>query len=538
MFNSWIKTIILALITSIAILYTSRISNSQYSNQPLVWTTSAMEAIERSQPAPDAILKSDRSNQVNTIELTAARGEYEAFQIVIQAPKSDLTNVNLVVSDLKNKDGAAIERQNITLYREHYIYVDRPSPQRWSANPTLGKGWYADALIPFINPDTGKDIQGAEIDAVPFNLEAGNNQPIWVDILVPRDAVPGEYRGTYTVESDLGKTTGDIFLTVWDFELPVKPTMNSFFSPWEDRGDNLTQELLRHKVMPGKHIKLGQQGELINEWGLNSIRLPFWSGANYHTCQMSPAPTVEEIKQSSAPYDQSLLKFVYSVDEIDKCPNIEQPLKQWGKNIHQVDGIKHLAVMKPRPELYDYVDIWVVQPKMYQDSQVQIDEVMQQEDEVWFYTGHQAKYSPQWQIDSAPINFRIPQGWIAQSLKLTGVLYWRVDYWTDNPWQEVPVYSPRKNRDFPGDGMLIYPGETVGIAGVVPSMRLKWIREGIEDYEYTEILKKLGYQDWAMSIVRQVGKDWKNWTKNPDTLYDARQKLGDKIAQLSSEDPV
>ncbi len=534
MFNSSIKTIILATITSIAILFASRISNSQYSNQPLVWTTSAMEAIERKQPAPAAILKGDRLNQVNTIELTSARGEYEAFQIVIQAPKSNLSNVNLVVSDLKNKDGAAIDRQNITLYREHYIYVDRPSPQRWSANPTLGKGWYADALIPFVNPDTGKDIQGAEIDAVPFNLEAGQNQPIWVDVLVPTDAAPGEYRGKFTVESDLGETTGDILLTVWDFELPVKPTMNSYFNPWEDRGDNLTQELLSHRVMPGKRIKRGQQGELIDKWGLNSIRLPFWSGANYHTCQMNPAPTVEEIKQSSAPYDQSLLKFVYSADEIDKCPNIEHSLKQWGKNIHQVDGIKHLVVMKPRPELYDYVDIWGVQPQMYQDSQVQIDEVMQREGEVWFYTGHQAKYSPQWQIDSAPINFRIPQGWIAQSLGLTGVLYWRVDYWTDNPWQEVPVYSQGKNREFPGEGMLIYPGEKVGIAGVVPSMRLKWIREGVEDYEYTEILKKLGYQDWAMSIVRQVGKDWINWTKNPDVVYDARQKLGEKIHQLSS----
>ena len=534
MFNSSIKTIILATITSIAILFASRISNSQYSDQPVVWVTSAMEAIERNQSAPATIWGRDRSNEMKTMQLMAAKGEYEPFQIVIKAPQTNLSKVNVTVSELANSEGAVIDRQNINLYREHYIYVDRPSPQGWSANPTLGKGWYADALIPFVNPDTGQDIQGAEIDAVPFDLEAGNNQPIWVDILVPRDAAPGEYRGIFTVESDLGKTTGDIVLTVWDFELPVKPTMNSYFNPWEDRGDNLTQELLKHRVMPGKHIQPGQQEELINEWGLNSIRLPFWSGANYHTCQISPAPIVEEIKQSSAPYDQSLLKFVYSVDEIDKCPNIEQPLKQWGKNINQVDRIKHLVVMKPRPELYDYVDIWVVQPQMYAEAKSEIAEVMQLGDQVWFYTGHQAKYSPQWQIDSAPINFRIPQGWIAQSLGLTGVLYWRSDYWTDNPWQEVPVYSQGKNREFPGDGMLIYPGEKVGIAGIVPSMRLKWIREGVDDYEYTEILKKLGYQDWAMNIVRQVGKDWKNWTKNQDTLYSARQKLGEKIEQLSS----
>lgn len=538
MFNSIIKTIILATITSIAILFTS-ISQSQHSYQPLVWVVSAMEAVERDEPSPATIWRGDRSEEANTIQLMAAKGEYEAFQIVIKAPQVNLEGVNVTVSELTNSEGGTIDPQNINLYREHYIYVDRPSPQGWAANPTLGKGWYADALIPFVNPDTGKDIKRAEIDAVPFNLAAGNNQPIWVDILVPRDAAPGEYQGRFTVESDRGKTTGNILLTVWDFELPVKPSINSLFDVWQDRGENVAQELLSHKVMPGKRIKPGQQVELINEWGLNSVRLPFWSGANNDVCRMRPAPRVEEIKRSSAPYYPGLLKYIYSADEIDTCPSlleIENSLKQWSKNIHQVDRVKHLVVTKPRPRLYDYIDIWVVQPQHYAETTSEVNEVIQRGDEVWFYTGHQARYSPQWQIDTPPINFRIPQGWIAQSLGLTGVLYWRADNWTDNPWQEVPVYTQGKNneREFPGDGMLIYPGEEVGLTGVVPSMRLKWIREGVEDYEYTEILKKLGYQDWAMTIVSQVGKDWQNWTKNPDDLYDARRKLAEKIVQLTA----
>ena len=540
MFNNnikFLKIIILAFITLIAILFTSRISNSQYSDQPVVWVTSAMKAIERDEPAPAKIWRRDLSKKVKTIKLMAAKGEYEPFQIVIKASQTNLSNVNVTISELTNSEGAIIDQQNINLYREHYIYVDRPSPQGWSANPTLGKGWYADALIPFVNPDTGEDIQGAEIDAVPFNLEAEHNQPIWVDILVPRDAAPGEYRGTFTVESDLGKTTGDIFLTVWDFELPVKPSINSLFDVWKNRGENTAREMVKHKVMPGRLKPFNNVSELTSKWGLNSVRLPFWSGANYRTCQMNPSPTLEKLKTAASTYPSELLVYVFSADEIDRCQNLEESLKEWGKNIHEA-GIKHLVVMKPKPELYNTVDIWVVQPKKYAEAKSEIAEVMQLGDEVWFYTGHQAKYSPQWQIDSAPINFRIPQGWIAQNLGLTGVLYWRAEEWTDNPWQEVPVYSQGKNRDFPGDGMLIYPGEKVGIAGVVPSMRLKWIREGIEDYEYTEILKKLGYQDWAMSIVRQVGKDWKKWTKKPDTLYDARQKLGEKIDQLSSKDPV
>ena len=535
MFNNKIKffkIIILALITSIAILFTSRISNSQYSDRPVVWVTSAMEAVQRHEPAPATIWRGDK--KMKTIQLMAARGEYEPFQIVIKAPQTNLSNVNVTISNLTNSEGAVIDRQNINLYREHYLYVNRGSPKRWSANPTLGKGWYADALIPFVNPDTGKDIQGAEIDAVPFKLEAGHNQPIWVDILVPRDAAPGEYRGTFTVESDRGKTTGDIFLTVWDFELPIKPSINSLFDVWKNRGENTAREMVKHKVMPARLQPSDNVSELVSKWGLNSVRLPFWSGANYHTCQMNPSPTLEALKTAASPYPSELLAYVFSADEIDRCQDLEQSLKQWGKNIHAA-GIKHLVVMKPKPELYNAIDIWVVQPQMYIEATPEVNEVMQLGDEVWFYTGHQAKYSPQWQIDSAPINFRIPQGWIAQSLGLTGVLYWRADEWTNNPWQEVPVYSQGKNREFPGEGMLIYPGEKVGIAGVVPSMRLKWIREGIEDYEYIEILKQYGLKDWALQVSRSVGADWKHWTKNPEELAAARIKLGNKIEQLSSQ---
>ncbi len=536
MFSSFFKTIILASITLIAILYLSRISESQYINQPLVWTTSAMEAIERSQSAPAAILKGEPPSQMNTIQLMAARGEYEAFQIVIQAPKGNLNNVNVVVSDLKNKNGGIIDHKNITLYREHYMYVERPSPQGWQANPTLGVGWYADALIPFLDPDTGEDIQGAELDAVPFDLEAGNNQPIWVDVFVPRSAAPGEYQGTFTVESDRGKSEGQINLTVWDFDLPVKPSIDSFFAIGKDRGIEAQKLLLQHKLMPNQRVKFENQKEVIERWGLKSVRLPFWSGANSRTCEMKPAPSVQNLEDAASHYQSDLLIYVYSADEIDKCHDLEQTIKQWAKNIHEA-GIKHLVVMKPKPELYDAIDIWVVQPRMYQEATSEIAEVMQQGDTVWFYTGHKDKYSPQWQIDSAPINFRIPQGWIAQSLGLTGVLYWRVDDWTDNPWQEVPVYSQGKNtdwaRDFPGEGMLIYPGEKVGIAGVVPSMRLKWIREGVEDYEYIEILKQFGLEDWALKVSRTVGADWKNWTKNPQQLEAARVKLGNKIEQIT-----
>ena len=532
-----VRNIFLAILTVIVVFGISpKAIDSQDRGFPLIWAASAMEAIERDQPSPS--LTNDNAEEIKSIQLMAAKGEYEAFQIVIQAPPGNLSNVNVAVSDLESANGSLITRDNITLYSEHYLKLDRPSHQGWPANPTRGKGWYADALVPFVDPDTGKDIQDAELDAVPFNLEAGYNQPIWVDIFVPRSASPGEYQGKYTVESDQGISEGKINLTVWNFDLPIQPSMDSSFDIWEDRGIEAQTLLLKHRLMPSHRIKYENQSEAFEKLGVTSVRLmSFWSGADYHTCKMNPAPSVAELEQAAAQYQSDLLIYVYSADEITKCPNLERPLKQWAQNIHDA-GLKHLVVMQPKPEFYDAVDIWVVQPQDFIDGTTEIYQAKELGDEIWFYTGYQTNYSPLWNIDSAPINFRIPQGWIASSLGLTGALYWRVDYWTDNPWQEIPVHSGGKNSEYPGDGMLIYPGEKAGITGVVPSIRLKWIREGVEDYEYTEILQRLGYQDWGMSIVGQVGKDWKNWTKNPDTLYDARQKLGEKIEQLSSEDQI
>ncbi|MEO1465425.1 MAG: hypothetical protein AAFR89_04220, partial [Cyanobacteria bacterium J06633_1] len=417
----------------IAVFSISYISNSQVQVEPMFWTASAMEAIALHQPSP----KPGESN--SQIRLRAARGEYEAFQIVVKAPPGNLKNVNVMVSDLQSTDGSLISRDNLTLYREQYIWLDRPSHQGWSANPTRGKGWYADALIPFVDPQTGKDIQQAELDAVPFELKAGTNQPIWVDIFVPRTTIPGDYQGTFTVSSDRGTAQGDIFLKVWNFDLPVQPSFDSFFDIWEDRGIEAQTLLLQHRLMSSQRLEYPDQSAVFNRLGVRSVRLPFWSGANYHTCKMNPPPSVERLKQSAARYSSNLLRYVFSADEIDLCESLEQLLQEWARRIHQA-GLKHLVVMKPKPALYDAVDIWVVNPKMYAEAQAEIAEVKKRGDQVWFYTGYSTNYSPLWHLDSAPINFRIAQGWIAQSLDLQGVLVARADTWTENPWQEVPIY--------------------------------------------------------------------------------------------------
>jgi hypothetical protein len=78
----------------------------------------------------------------------------------------------------------------------------------------------------------------------------------------------------------------------------------------------------------------------------------------------------------------------------------------------------------------------------------------------------------------------------------------------------------------------VYPGQQVGVKGVVASMRLKWLRDGVEDYEYIQILKNLGKEDVALQIARSVGPDWTHWTRDAGAIESARQQLGQAINQI------
>jgi hypothetical protein len=473
--------------------------------------------------------------------LWAARGEYESFQIVANGGSRGLSGVNVTVSDLEGPSGQTIPHNAFTLYREKYMLVKSSSPNWKGSNQPMAPGWYADALIPFTDPDSGKPLSGASLTAVPFDVKAAQNQPVWVDLLVPRTAKAGKYSGTYTVTSNQGNFTGQIRLTVWNFALPAAPALKSAFLFFQAGSTAANRELLRNKVSP-LSTPPADQAFLMKENGLSTTHVGPFSGADIGRCAMSPAPSAAQYKSLAAAQQPGLMLYSYSADEIGHCTNLYPTIKQWAQNMHQA-GIKNLISMSPTPALYDdgsgsgrsAVDIWVLLPVMYNNSNSRVNEVLKKGDTVWSYnTLVQDAYSPKWLIDFDPVNFRIQPGFISQSLHLSGMLYWRVDKWPSDAWNNVNNAGTYSSSNYPGEGMLVYPGQQVGVKGVVASMRLKWLRDGVEDYDYVEILKELGKGDQALQIARSVGPDWTNWTRDANAIESARKKMGEMIDQLST----
>jgi hypothetical protein len=326
------------------------------------------------------------------------------------------------------------------------------------------------------------------------------------------------------------------------------------FGYWSELGEAAVEELLRHKIMPRHVTPPGtveqetsrlRQRDLIARYGLSLTDIGLWSGADRNTCWMKRAPSVPEILSAVDLHEPDLNLINYTADEIDRCPHLNASIKEWARNMHAA-GVRNLLVMAPTPDLFDdgsgsgrsAADIWVVLPKVFENSSPLIAAALNKGDEVWSYNALvQDGYSPKWLIDYDPINFRIQPGLISQSLNLTGLLYWRIDRWYGDPWSNVNNAGAFGPGNYPGEGLLVYPGQRAGVNGILSSIRLKQIREGIEDYEYVELLKKQHRGSWALQVARSAGADWSRWSRNPATLQTARQLLGEELHRMAAPAP-
>ncbi|HEX8789501.1 MAG TPA: glycoside hydrolase domain-containing protein [Polyangiaceae bacterium] len=501
---------------------------------PNAWVVDSMERVGRS----------DAPGSTSDALIHAARSEYESFQIVVQAPAAGLTHANVTVSDLAGPGGATLAASNVALFREQYATVTSSSPDWGGSNRPLGAGEYPDGLIPFVDPSTGKSLYGgtASIVAAPFSVAAGQNQPIWVDVYVPPGTRAGAYSGTYSVSSDQGTFSGKVAVDVWAFTLPAKPTLKSSFLFWNSVPQAAHEEMLRNKLDP-LSVPTAEQSSLISQFGLESDGLPFFSGADVSNCTMSPAPSVASIQASAAQQAKGLYLYAYSADEIGSCTSLFPTVQAWGLALHQA-GVDNLVTMAPVQQLFDdgsgkgrsAVDDWTVLPVEYVNSIATIKQALAKGDHVWSYnTLVQDAYSPKWEIDFHPLDFRIQPGFLSATQSLTGILYWRVDQWSPNPWMSVNNAGKYSSSNYPGEAQLLYPGQDVGIAGAAPSMRLKWLRDGVEDYDYVALLQQAGKGTWALQQAATIAPDWTNWTRSATALEAVREALGNALDAMGMQ---
>ena len=496
--------------------------------------------------------KTEAPGMVSSIDISGARGEIVDAQIIVHSPPRGLTNVNVSASDLTAPGGGTIPASSITLYREYYVTVAGTANYGGGSNAPLGPGTYPEPLIPFNDPETGAPLckTSAALKACDASIAPGENQPYWIDISIPHGTTTspsGAYTGTITVTSTQGSVTVPVSLTVWNFELPTQPSELSLWTLWPPATGNTTtsvaRALMRNKVMSWYDEAANASSDK-SEVGLNRSGLD-----GYFHFQVkcngthTTFPSAKEIDSAAAKFPENLPLDLYVGDELNECTEGYPALKTIGAQVHAANRpVKTiLTVNAPDAKLFDdghgrsVIDHWVLLASMEKWPALPFTGG----GDLWSYTSCNTGYgnTPEWLVDYPPINERIQAGFLNWTQGATGILYYRADGWTAGntlgSWNNVDTNACGPGIARPGDGIFLYPPEPIGSSEPAPGIRLKAIRDGIQDFEYAQLLKNQGQASYVDFVLKPVATSWTKWSHNPSDIENVRQKFGQQLQQLA-----
>jgi hypothetical protein len=508
------------------------------------------------------------------IRLFGARNEIVAFQLILQAGNNGTSEVNVRVTDLIQEsyripgsdsgfeDPFDYRDTYIELFLEHYLQITERSVggTAWTSSSAPSgyyRGWVPDALIPFAAPP---GMGGA-----PFEILANQNQGVWVDVYIPRDAPPGTLFGEVQV-SESGVVTHQIpiELHVFDFSLPDETHFPNMFAistgevakrhgvgfdtdefyeilaryyqmAHRHRIDlvqsirNLSQmRRFHHRYLTGslyqsKHgyvgpgegdgnntFSIGLYGNLPEEYGgsaENWSKESWWSGSDQWATWF----------QVNVPH-VSYHKFL-TPDEPDSEADLRAIKAQadWSHSNTGVGGsIPTFVTHWIDPEYQGYVDFWSISANHALRGSIpstNIEQVLEELGEgrqIGIYNGYRPATGSVL-IDTDAVDFRVIP-WIGWKYDLDQYFYWMTTYWTDytdggrrwNIFTNPLNTQAQKN----GSGTLFYPGqdrvyqeEDRDLPGPMASIRMKNWRRGMQDYEYLWIAKELGLAQEVAAIT-------------------------------------
>jgi hypothetical protein len=497
--------------------------------------------------------KAEAPGMVSAIDLSGARGETVDAQIIVHAPASGLTNVNISASDLTAPGGATIPESSITLYREYYVAVTGSANYGGGSNPPLGSGTYAEPLIPFNDPETGAALCGssASLQACNASVSAGQNQPYWIDISIPHGTAAspsGSYTGNIFITSTQGTVTIPVALTVWNFELPTQPSELSLWTLWPPSAGNTTSSvaraLMRNKVMSwydeAANASLDKSSSGLNRSGLDGY-FHFQVKCNG---SHSNFPSAIEIDSVAAKFPETVPLDLYVGDELNDCPDDYAALKTIASHVHAANRTVKtiLTVNAPDANLFDdghgrsVIDHWVLLDSVEKWPTLPFTG----SGDLWSYTSCNTGHgnTPEWLVDYPPINERIQAGFLNWTQGATGILYYRADGWTAGnaigSWNNLDTNACGPGISRPGDGIFLYPPGPIASSEPAPGIRLKAIRDGIQDYEYAQMLKNQGQASYVEFVLKPIAASWTKWSHAPDDLEGVRQKFGQQLQQLAN----
>ena len=541
-----------------------------------VWATGSTEKVLNSRLSE---LPHDQvwDENTNTVQLTGVRGEHVPFHLVISVLEKSATHITLDIGDLRCGDHF-LSSGSVHPFLEHLVTVYAPSGLHGST------GRWPDPLVPLTRPfSVPNHWSGKQI----------RHQPLWLDIRVPRDQPPGEYKGTVNINSDQGHLgTITIALNVVDIVLPEERRFPAHIGYWENhiaRMHGLEQDsdefkelfkayltfFLDNRIDPRTPPTMEgriENGDYKLNWTRPDLEKLFLEKGRVQFL-ISPVPQGIDGPGHEEPFTLEYEKFVHQhirqvieharqngwydrlvfwipVDEPKSAVQYEA-VRRWADAVKEVDSEVLVSVTEqPKSEnpewgtLTGHVNSWTVNGNyLFNEADAVTDRAKAGEFVTWYVSCDQLYPQPNYYIDREAADLRmIP--WITWRYKLHGILYWNATFWEEvlNPWIDpvswkwFPCNSPAA-----GEGSLVYPGHLVeryakqdNVFGPVGSLRLALLREGLEELELLAMLSDLGGEDQADEIVASICTNVREFSRNPIEIDEARKQLISAILELKS----
>lgn len=514
-----------------------------------------------------------------TITLDAARNEFESFQIVLNGGGSGCSVSSAQAVNLTS-GGNTIASTNVTIYREGLINC------RYASNSSGASGLWPDPLIPSVDP-----YYRETRNAFPTTIPANETRAILVDVYVPLEATPGVYNGAVNLQLPDQVITIPYTLRVRRFALPSTATVKTAFGlGWDvarahyggPYGVNWADpEILKlnpiYALTALDHrISLAS----IEYGGLSNID-PYFAflmngtpqttgdrlrtilpGAKQTTFQIGLVTTTAQAQAWRDHFAQrgwldTTVLFHYTCDEPPNgCgwPAIRDrgiPVQQGGvptlvttdissaRSNNVLGAIDILVPLMnwttPTPEDHDprsAYDSWLAESPNHR---------------LWWYISCMSHGCgpendcvppgdspwtnnwPDYVIDATAMQARC-MSWHTYAYDIGGELYFSTNYQLETAWDNQCAFGGN------GDGTMFYPGTPARIGGThhipITSLRMKLIREGMEDYEYLHLLRSAG--DAAMA--KREALTLFTWHQvnatSPEQVFAARARLADRIESL------
>jgi hypothetical protein len=514
--------------------------------------------------------------------ISAARNEFESFQVAISAGGAPLRGVNVSLASPLTGGGGAIPARNVAIYREAYLDIKQPSDLEGS------KGRWPDALIPKVD-----EFYGEHRNAFPVNVPAGENRVAWVDVLVPAGQATGNYSGSLRVTANGGfSRIVPISLRVYPFRIPSTSTLQSAFGiDWEvctaHYGNDCIQNEERGWALKSLYVRAGLEDRItlsyaeyqppvpgnesawFRQYALPLIQgktpendagswLPMQlRGARMTSVQVDGGSYLDDWKREAKAGGFASRSFLYACDEPNTdadtwryCkrqarsarqgwPGLDVLITSTIQNANRFDAAGLIDILVPIVnEMDDKPGIG--SPYAGNQRPKYNSFLSQPGNRLWLYTSC-ASHScsgdpgndPYWRgwpsyVVDQPASEHRAMGFVSYEYGVSGELYFAVDHDLDTAWTNQYDFGGN------GDGTLFYPGRPKRIGGQhdipIDSMRLKRIRDGREDYEYLHILDRSGKRAQAMNVAHGLFPTLYDTDVSAARFESARAQLASLIA--------